>query len=267
MSRENFVQQNRQAWQQMAKHGHRLARPVQPEELVDPLQHVDSVGWLGGDIRGWHVLCLAAGGGKHGPLYAAAGAHVTVLDFSSEMLDLDRQMRDQLGLPFQIVEGSMDNLSMFADAQFDLVIHPVSTCYLPNPLAVFAEVARVIKPQGLYISQHKTPQSLQIGLDAERGKYCLERPYYSDEPLAPAGQANLVREPGTFEFAHRWETLLGGICRAGFVIEDLREPFHADQSKAPGTFEHRSHFVAPYVRIKGRRNSELAQRFHPSLIL
>ncbi len=237
----------------MATHGHRLTRPICPADLANPLQQVDSIGGLGGDIRGWQVLCLAAGGGKHGPLFAAAGAHVTVLDFSSAMLDKDRYARDQWGLSFQIVEGSMDNLSMFGNAQFDLVVHPVSTCYLADPLPVFSEVARVTKPQGLYISQHKTPQSLQVGISPQSGRYLINHPYYSDQPLPPSTHTNLVREPGTEEYIHRLETLLGGICRSGFVIEDLREPLHADPNGSTGSFEHRSLFVPPYVRLKARR--------------
>ena len=52
---------------------------------------------------------------------------------------------------------------------------------------------------------------------------------------------------------HRWETLIGGMCRAGFSIEDLVEPPHADEQAAIGTFGHRSRYVPPYVRIKARR--------------
>ena len=33
------------------------------EDLVDPLSTVDAIGWLGGNIRGLKLLCLAAGGG------------------------------------------------------------------------------------------------------------------------------------------------------------------------------------------------------------
>ncbi len=248
-----IVKRNREAWQQMARNGHRLARPAQPQELRDPLQQVDALGWLGGNIQGWHVLCLAAGGGKHGPLYAAAGANVTVVDFSSAMLELDREMRDQTGIPFEIIEASMDDLSILKDAQFDLVIHPVSTCYIANPLRVFAEAARVTRSNGLYVSQHKQPTSMQLSLHPQHGHYFLTRPYYSEAPLEPESNGNLVHEPGTFEFAHRWETILGGMCRAGFLIEDLVEPFHADPVARPGTFEHRSAFTAPYVRIKARR--------------
>jgi 2-polyprenyl-3-methyl-5-hydroxy-6-metoxy-1,4-benzoquinol methylase len=51
------------------------------------------------------VLCLAAGGGKHGPLYAAAGARVTVLDLSPAMLELDRQVARERGIGLELVQG------------------------------------------------------------------------------------------------------------------------------------------------------------------
>ena len=37
---------------------------------------------------------------------------------------------------------SMDDLSMFAAEEFDAVVHPVSTCYVPDVQPVFREVAR-----------------------------------------------------------------------------------------------------------------------------
>lgn len=44
--------------------------------------------WLG-DLKGKEVLCLAGAGGLQGPLLAAAGAKVTVLDLSGKMLEKD----------------------------------------------------------------------------------------------------------------------------------------------------------------------------------
>jgi hypothetical protein len=69
----------------------------------------------------------------------------------------------------------------------------------------------------------------------------------------PQVEGSSHRESGTVEFLHRWEDLLGGMCRAGFSIEDIREPLHADDRAAIGSFGHRSRYVAPYVRIKARR--------------
>src|SRR5437016_4785154 len=44
------------------------------------------------------VLCLASGGGQQGPIFAAAGAHVTVFDNSPKQLGMDRLVAEREGL-------------------------------------------------------------------------------------------------------------------------------------------------------------------------
>jgi len=243
---------NRQAWDARARSRKRFTRPAGDDDLADPLRTVDGPGWLGKSIAGKRLLCLAAGGGKHGPIYAAAGAAVTVVDISAEMLELDRKVARERGLKLDTLRASMDDLSALADGLFDIVAHPVSTCYVPDIAAVYGEVARVTKLAGLYISQHKTPTSLQASVKPSPLGYEITEPYYRTGPLLEV-KDSLVREEGTFEFLHRWDQIVGGLCRAGFVIEDLTEPRHADPKAPVGSFEHRSGYVAPYVRIKARR--------------
>jgi SAM-dependent methyltransferase len=230
----------------------RFTLPAADDDFADPLGFLDSRGWLAGGVRGRRVLCLAAGGGKHGPLFAAAGAEVTVVDLSGEMLALDRERARSRGLHLRTVEASMDDLSALPRGGFDVVVHPVSTCYVPNVRKVYREVAGVTAAGGLYVSQHKQPVSMQADASAgPRGYEIVER-YYQSGPL-PEVAGSLHREAGCDEFLHRWEDLIGGLCQAGFVVEDLVEPFHALADADPGTFAHRSGFVAPYVRIKARR--------------
>ena len=245
-------QHNRRAWDDLVRKKQRFTRPAPDEDFADPLAVVDGVGWLGGDIRSKRLLCLAAGGGKHSALYAAAGAEVTVVDISPAMLELDRQVAAERRLSVRTIEASMDDMPALARGEFDIVIHPVSTCYVPAIGPVYREVARVTRPGGLYISQHKTPASLQADVTASTRGYELVEPYYRAGPL-PAVVGSAHREEGTLEYLHRWEDLLGLMCRSGFVIEDLLEPHHAREGAEPGSFGHRSRFVAPYVRVKARR--------------
>jgi SAM-dependent methyltransferase len=170
------------------------------------------------------------------------------------MLELDREVAAERRLELRTVEASMDDLACFTAAEFDLVVQPVSTCYVPQIGPVYAEVARIVRPGGLYISQHKTPQSLQADVQPGARGYELGEPYYRTGPL-PAVVGSRHREEGTLEYVHRWDELIGLLCRSGFVVEDLVEPLHAKPDAAPGTWEHRSRFVAPYVRIKARRTS------------
>ncbi len=245
---------NRKAWDARVRAQARFTRPAPDEEFADPLLAIDGLGWLGTSLAGQRVLCLAGGGGRQSALYAAAGAQVTVVDISPEMLALDREVAAERGFAIRAVEASMDDLTPLEPASFDLVIQPVSTCYVPDILAVYRQVARVTVAGGLYISQHKQPTSLQTAVEPGPLGYPVTEPYYRQGPLPPV-VGSPHREPGTLEFLHRWEQMLGGMCRAGFVIEDLVEPLHADEQAALGTFGHRSRYVAPYVRIKARRTA------------
>ena len=191
---------NRAAWDQLAKKQDRLAKPARDVDFNDPLATVDGSGWLGGDVRGKRILCLAAGGGRQGPIYAAAGAEVTVVDLSPAMLELDRVVSAQRNLPLRTIEASMDNLSVLGNQSFDIVIHPVSTCYVPNVVPVYLEVARVLCSGGIYVSQHKQPTSLQTTLEVQNGGYHIEHDYYRKEALPASPKPNLVRENGTLEY-------------------------------------------------------------------
>lgn len=247
----------------MVRRGHAFTKPADGEQLDDPLQAIDSLGWLGGSVRGKRVLCLAAGGGKSSVLFATAGADVTVVDLSPEMLAIDRQVAAERGLTVRTVESSMDDLAPLAPASFDIVVQPVSSCYVPDITAVYAAVARVTVPGGVYISQHKQPVSLQAEIESSGRGYGIIEPYYRTGPL-PATSAGRLREPGTLEFLHRWEQLIGSLCRCGFVVEDLVEPCHAAPAERPGSFGHRSHYIAPYVRIKARRISTAKSNVDPA---
>ncbi len=243
---------NRRAWDAMVSKGNRFTLPAKDEDFASPLSVVDQPGWLGPSIVGKKLLCLAAGGGRQSALYAAAGAQVTVVDISTAMLEIDREVASQRKLEVRTVAASMDHLPMLATGEFDIVIHPVSTCYVPDVVKVFREVARIMRAGGIYISQHKSPVSLQCDVVGSQRGYELTEPYYRSGPLPPV-VGSRHREEGTLEYLHRFEELLGGMCRAGFVIEDLIEPLHAKPEAMPGDFEHRSRYVAPYIRLKARR--------------
>jgi hypothetical protein len=122
---------------------------------------------------------------------------------------------------------------------------------------VFREVARVTRPGGLYVSQHKSPASLQASLEpAASGRFELVHPQAGGDPLPPEPPSRL-REAGTQEFVHPLSALLGGICAAGFAIEDVCEPDHTQPAAAAGSFAHRASFIPPYIRVLARRNARV----------
>ncbi len=260
----SHLESNRVAWNRLAG-GSPFAVVATDEECRSPLATLDTRGWLPASVAGLNVLCLAGAGGWQSILYAVAGANVTVVDLSPDMLELDRREAARRGVMVRTVEASMDEMSKLADASFDIAHQPVSTCYVPDIGRVYREVARVLREGGLYVSQHKQPTSLQISRRDEQDRYVIGIEYYGSGPL-PRVADDSYREHGATEFMHRWDQLVGELCRSGFVLEDLREPYRADIKAAPGHFGHRGRFVPPYVRLKARRLARTSTMQEPSRI-
>jgi SAM-dependent methyltransferase len=248
---------NRSAWDRLSD-GSQFAKIATDEECREPLKTLDGRGWLPKTVANLEVLCLASGGGWQSVLYATAGARVTVVDLSDGMLALDRREAERRNLSIRTVQASMDDLSMLNDAAYDIVHQPVSTCYVPNLAKVYAEIARVCRDGGVYISQHKQPTSAQITHRDRNNHFVVGIEYYHQGPL-PRIEDKSYRERGAVEYLHRWDELIGELCRAGFVIEDLREPNRSDAKAPVEHFGYRGRFVPPYVRLKARRLNRQAQ--------
>jgi SAM-dependent methyltransferase len=248
----DYLEQNRNAWNALTKDERFVIDEFEPtlEEARSRLEP-----WLKqeSDWNQRNVLCLAAGGGRHGPTLAQLGASVTVVDISPAQLEIDKQIAKKCNLEITTVVGSIDHLEMLDDASFDYVLQPVSSCYLPDCFSVYQQVARVIKPQGLYLVQHKQPLSLQASFLPSMDFYRIEQPMEEGRPLNLSDSSSPYREAGTQEFIHSLESLIGGLCRSGFSIEDFTEPIREDVWAKPGSPEQRARFIRPYLKIKARR--------------
>ena len=243
---------NRKTWNHLADSGSLFAKTATDEECRNPLKVLDGRGWLPESVAGLDVLCLASGGGWQSVLYAVAGANVTVVDISESMLELDRREADRRGLNIRTVQASMDDLRELSDQSFDVVHQPVSTCYIPDLVPLYAEVARVLRDDGIYISQHKQPFSLQISHRNERHQFVVGVEYYHRGPL-PKQIDRSYRESGAAEYLHRLEDLIGGLVRSNMILEDFREPVRADYKANVSHYGYRGRFIPPYLRMKARR--------------
>jgi SAM-dependent methyltransferase len=248
----DYQSNNRKVWNSLADNGSLFAKVATDEECRRPLKVLDGRGWLPESVAGLKVLCLASGGGWQSVLYGVAGARVTVVDVSEAMLQLDEREAGRRGLDIQTVRASMDDLRMLDDAAFDIVHQPVSSCYIPDLCPMYAEITRVLRDDGIYISQHKQPTSLQISHRNERQQFVVGVEYYHTGPL-PRQIDQAYRENGATEYLHRLDDLLGGMCRSGLVIEDVREPVRADYDAAVTHYGYRGRFIPPYIRMKARR--------------
>ena len=72
----------------------------------------------------------------------------------------------------------MRDLSAFAQASFDLVYQPYSLVFVPDARVVFAEVARVLRPGGMYFFAMHNPFTCGLSEAHWNGDgYALKLPY------------------------------------------------------------------------------------------
>jgi len=229
-------QLNRRAWDRQVEIGNPWTVPVAPEVIaaartgrwqirLTPTKPVPA-GWLG-DVRGRRVLCLASGGGQQGPVLAAAGATVTVFDNSPRQLEQDRRVAQRDGLAMETVEGTMVDLSAFADDSYDLIVNPVSTIFIDDVRTVWKECARVLRPGGSMLVGVVNPVVYCFDLKLMDTTGQLEMRHklpYSDSNTLTAEEIEDWQQKGLpLEFSHTLEALVGGQLDAGLVITGLYE--------------------------------------------
>ena len=231
----DILSYNRQAWDKEAGKGNPWTIPVTSEAvakarsgdwslLVTPQKPVPK-DWFP-PLKGARVLGLASGGGQQGPILAAAGAAVTVLDNSPAQLGVDRMVARREGLSLDAVQGDMADLSRFEDSTFDLVIHPCSNCFAPDVKPVWREAFRVLKRGGVLLSGMANPVVFLVDPDLEsRGVVQLKyrMPYSDLHSLSDEERRRYTDKDDPLVFAHSLEDQLGGQLQAGFVLTGLYE--------------------------------------------
>lgn len=99
-----------------------------------------------GDVRGCRVLDLGCGTGRHAAWLAGAGARVTAVDFSEEML---KHARDKLaGTDVRFVVHDLHEPLPFGDASFDAVVSGLVLEHLRDLDGFFREARRVLTARG-----------------------------------------------------------------------------------------------------------------------
>ena len=231
---------NRRIWDKNVEEGNPWTIPVSSEAvaaakegkwdiILTPTVPVPK-SWFP-DLRGADVLCLASGGGQQGPILAAAGARVTVYDYSPRQLAQDRMVAGRDGLAITTFEGDMADLSVFPDESFDLIFHPVSNVFVPDVNPVWREAYRVLRPGGSLLAGFTNPVLYLFDMDlAEEGTYQVKYALpYSDLTSPDEETRQRYRDQGmALEFGHTLQDQIGGQVEAGFLIAGFFEDIHPE---------------------------------------
>lgn len=199
-----------------------LKRAPKPLDVMSPRNIL-------ADVEGKQVLCLACGGGQQSVVFSLLGAEVTVVDLARGQLAGDDKAAAHYGYGITTIHGDMRDLSMLPYQSFDIV-YGTAICYVPDAREVYLEVARVIKPGGLYRCDWRQP-SLHF-LTPYGDAYTVSKPYC---------ERNELREDGGMEFRHYMDDIFNGLIESEFVIQqvqDLSRFVSPPQDADPGTWMH-----------------------------
>jgi malonyl-CoA O-methyltransferase len=117
-----------------------------------------------GEVGGRSVLDLGCGTGRHAMALAAAGAVVTAVDFSAEMLARARAKPDADGVSF--LRHDLHDRLPFPDRHFDRIVCGLVLDHVRDLPRVFGEMRRVLRPGGFAVVSNMHPALMLRGVQA-----------------------------------------------------------------------------------------------------
>lgn len=264
---DEIARYNKERWRALVNAHALFTRPALNLDATSAREKVDPEGRLG-SVADKEVLCLAGGGGQQSVAFAILGAKVTVFDLSVEQLRRDEEAAAYYGVNVRTLQGDMRDLSCFERAAFDIVYHAYSLGFVPDARAVFEQVARVIRPGGLYYFNCANPFYLGLGGKDWNGEgYTLRHPYVEGEEVTYEDQGwvydrsqSEAEIPPTREYRHTLSTLVRGLVEQGFVVLHISDysDLDPDPEAEPGTWEHFISVAPPWLSFWTSYQPELS---------
>lgn len=103
-----------------------------------------------GNIEGRRILDLGCGDGDLAVDLALRGARVTGIDTSAAMIAAARARAASAGTEIEFHLAAAQALP-FPSEQFDVVVAVTVLCFVDDPMPVFQEAARVLRPGGRFV--------------------------------------------------------------------------------------------------------------------
>lgn len=117
-----------------------------------------------GDITGLAVADIGTGTGRHAVRLAAAGARVTAVDFSEEMLKKARAKAGNSDITF-VCHDLTHGLPM-ADASFDRVVCGLVVDHIGDLAGLYGEMKRIARPDATLVVSVMHPAMMLKGVQA-----------------------------------------------------------------------------------------------------
>jgi SAM-dependent methyltransferase len=167
-----------------------------------------------GDVGGRAVLELGCGAARWSIALAGLGARPVGLDLSGRQLGHARRAVRRAGAPVPLIQATAERLPL-ASGSFDVVFCDHGATTFTDPRHTVPEVARVLRPGGLFVFSQDTPIHF-VSWDQKKQRFGRTlRGDYFDMRSEPSEVSVVFNLP-----YGEWIRLFR---ESGFVIEDLIE--------------------------------------------
>lgn len=230
---QHYIAYNSHMWDAWSEDHNTWSIPLTPEEfqkaknstigfVLTPTKNVP-LSWFEG--VGKDVLGLASGGGQQGPVMAAHGYRVTMLDNSILQLQSEKMVAEREDYSLLALQADMTLPFPCKDESFDMIIHPVSNCYIEDLQPTWNECYRVLRHGGVLMAGWTNPIMYMFDDEAlddwDRPLIVRNKLPYNGRVEVENG-AELSLDTG-YQFSHTWEAQIGGQLKAGFLLKDFYE--------------------------------------------
>ena len=141
-----------------------------------------------------------------------------MLDYSPSQIKSEIDVAAREGYEVEAIRGDMTERLPFDDETFDIIVHPVSNCYIKEVGHVFNECYRVLKRGGILVCGLDNGINYITDDEVTIGNSLPFDPLENTEYMR-----KLERDNDGVQFSHTMEEQIGCQLKAGFRLTDIYE--------------------------------------------
>jgi ubiquinone/menaquinone biosynthesis C-methylase UbiE len=189
-----------------------------------------------GDVAGLDVVELGCGTAYVSAWFARKGARPVGVDPTPAQLATARQMQEEFGLEFPLVQAAAESVPL-PDASFDFAVSEYGASIWADPYLWIPEAARLLRPDGRLVFLCNSPLSI----------LCMRLDGIDERLQRPQVGMTKIEWPdtGEVEFHPPHGEWIDVLRSAGFEVERLIELYAPDEAK---THEYYSYVTAEWAR-------------------
>jgi ubiquinone/menaquinone biosynthesis C-methylase UbiE len=252
-----YWNKNAEAWTTLARAGYDIYRDyLNTPAFFDILP----------DVKGLSGIDIGCGEGYNTRLLAQQEAQLKAIDISEKFIEKAKQAEKDIPLNIEYLVASAIELP-FENACFDFATSFMCLMDIPNPQQALQEAYRVLKPNGFlqFSITHpcfNTPHRKNLRrwngktYAIEVGDYFKNLDGEIQEWIFGAAPASLKNQFPQFKIPIFNRTLtqwFNDILEAGFMIEQINEPYPDDEVVKRQPYLQDAHVVAYFLHIRCRK--------------